>query len=968
MSRYCGDKNSEPILQAADHWQQRALVRDGSVFSDETLWRVEHLEALERHVVNQPDVGKGTFFEKLQGQLAPTEPEAKQLAAEMLWVMFLCPSNVTAATKREGVRRVWSWSEQILPENSNLLSDEVLGGIGSAGTSYNTNRWRELAFFIRVMLAFKRASAPECEQLLSDGWALAGWLGNIPQANSRQLRPMILFLLFPDHFERIFGGTHRKEIVRAFTNRSRSQVKAMSALEIDRELHEIRAQQERTQGTAELDFYVPPLRELWSVNGFHQFTGDIAREHILHALEEIDDSGIPGDAHSTTYDLIYGERRYPPKLVLSLASKYATGEEFDRSLFSGGEKSEAFRLLRSFGFHIERKDFVETLVSRFIEQADAAQDLSTSEHPKSYRGLKVVVSFGKGNFAKVPWISFAGYGQKTKRGIYPVFLYYKSVGALLLCHGISEETPPETTWGDLPGKQKVGAFLPEHYGASPERYGDSYVFAAYKVADRLVWEEVTRDLDKIVKEYEETMEGTQPDEPEHWIFQGNPKIFDVRGYVSNHKEIVWSVNQSKHQIKAGQTGYLWQAGPDGGVIAMGTVLTDPQIMKQNPNAEPYVRDREAFPEEHPRVRLQIDAVLSEPIDRNELMQHPILKNLTILKFANATNFMISNEQYNALNELVRRRTEYVATDRERITGRIAEPPPEPYSIDQALEDLFIAPDKFRGIVELFRAKKNIILQGPPGVGKTFFSKRLAYALMGEKDPDRLGMVQFHQSYSYEDFIQGYRPSGTGFVLKDGVFYQFCRKAMQDPGRKYVFVIDEINRSNLSKVFGELMMLIEPDKRGPEWAMPLAYGSGPDEKFYVPENLYLLGLMNTADRSLAMVDYALRRRFGFMDLLPGFDTPAFRDHLAQQGVGKELVGRIVMKMGTVNDRIAKDTSNLGPGYCIGHSFFCSVPSETKPDEDWYRRVVRTEIEPLLKEYWFDDLSQAESLVRDVLLAD
>ena len=177
-------------------------------------------------------------------------------------------------------------------------------------------------------------------------------------------------------------------------------------------------------------------------------------------------------------------------------------------------------------------------------------------------------------------------------------------------------------------------------------------------------------------------------------------------------------------------------------------------------------------------------------------------------------------------------------------------------------------EDYEKLVDILKIKKNIILQGAPGVGKTYAAKRLAYSIMGEKDVERVMMVQFHQSYSYEDFIMGYRPTATGFELKKGVFYNFCKKAEIDTDRDYFFIIDEINRGNLSKIFGELFMLIENDKRG--IPLQLLYA---DEKFSVPRNAYLIGMMNTADRSLAMLDYALRRRFAFVDLKPGFETEA-----------------------------------------------------------------------------------------------
>jgi hypothetical protein len=254
-----------------------------------------------------------------------------------------------------------------------------------------------------------------------------------------------------------------------------------------------------------------------------------------------------------------------------------------------------------------------------------------------------------------------------------------------------------------------------------------------------------------------------------------------------------------------------------------------------------------------------------------------------------------------------------------IAPKVNESSLEPYSLKDALNGLFIEPERFEEILSLLENKKNVIIQGPPGVGKTFFSKRLAYALMGERVVHRLGMIQFHQTYAYEDFVQGYRPTGSGFALRDGIFFRFCEKARQDHKHAHVFIIDEINRGNLSKVFGELMMLIEPDKRGTDWAIPLTYSSDPENTFYVPENLYLIGLMNTADRSLAMVDYALRRRFAFVDLKPGFEAPQFAAYLIQHGATVNLVNHIIKKMNELNARISQDTANLGPGYRIGHSF-------------------------------------------------
>ena len=283
---------------------------------------------------------------------------------------------------------------------------------------------------------------------------------------------------------------------------------------------------------------------------------------------------------------------------------------------------------------------------------------------------------------------------------------------------------------------------------------------------------------------------------------------------------------------------------------------------------------------------------------------------------------------------------------------------QPYTIDDALNGLFMPRETFSKLVATWTDKKNLVLQGAPGVGKTFVARRLAYALMGYKDATRVRTVQFHQSYGYEDFVQGYRPTGQGFSLRDGVFLNFCNRALAEPGERYVFIIDEINRGNLSRILGELMLLIEPDKRSSEWAVKLAYAEKAEERFYVPENVFILGMMNTADRSLAVVDYALRRRFAFATITPAFREPAFKEHLLASAVEEETVDRLINRMSALNDAIAGDVSNLGRGYCIGHSFFTPPDDGAPRGLAWYEGIIEAEIVPLLEEYWFDQPTKVD----------
>lgn len=271
-----------------------------------------------------------------------------------------------------------------------------------------------------------------------------------------------------------------------------------------------------------------------------------------------------------------------------------------------------------------------------------------------------------------------------------------------------------------------------------------------------------------------------------------------------------------------------------------------------------------------------------------------------------------------------------------------------YEKSNFLSEVYISEESYDTLVGLLKKKKNVILQGAPGVGKTYAAKRLAYSMMGVKDPDRVQLVQFHQSFTYEDFIEGFRPSSTGlnFEIKKGSFYNFCKKAADDKENDYFFIIDEINRGNISKIFGELFMLIEADKRGND--IQLLYSS---DKFSVPKNVYIIGMMNTADRSLAIIDYALRRRFAFFEMKPAFEeSERFKEY--QYSLGNEKFNKLIDCIIALNRKISEDDS-LGEGFCIGHSYFCDLE---EIDNHTLSNIVEFEIIPLLKEYWFDESSK------------
>lgn len=442
-----------------------------------------------------------------------------------------------------------------------------------------------------------------------------------------------------------------------------------------------------------------------------------------------------------------------------------------------------------------------------------------------------------------------------------------------------------------------------------------------------VYPDELKKLNAIIDGKATAADFASPDNPQainnagkrYWWLLAKPKIFSFSEIAlgGTQEWTLYNDNGAKRRVfqnyldaKVGDVVFCYQATPTLQIVALA------EVSREN--------DGETI--EFKKVEN-----LLTPIDYSEIKNNEALADMEFLKNPNGSFFKVTLEEAGELLEIIRAENPI----RQEATK---------YTKENFLKEVYMSDSSYERLRTLLETKKNIILQGAPGVGKTFSAKRLAYSILEREDDSHVEIVQFHQNYSYEDFIMGYKPTDKGgFELKKGLFYTFCKKAAaDDPKAKYYFIIDEINRGNLSKIFGELLMLIENDYRGKE--IRLAYNG---ESFAVPDNVYLIGMMNTADRSLAMIDYALRRRFSFFEITPGFDSDGFKTLL--KNTSNEKFNKLIDAVKALNEQIAKDNS-LGRGFCIGHSYFCNPKGDI---EQWLLNIVDYDIDPMLKEYWFDN---------------
>jgi MoxR-like ATPase len=631
-------------------------------------------------------------------------------------------------------------------------------------------------------------------------------------------------------------------------------------------------------------------------------------------------------------------------------------------------------------------------------QADIESIKEVEENPN----LLVKYSYGKGNWAAVPWIAILDSREttSTQDGTYIVILLSEEGSGchLKLGQGVTavKQSLGKRASEELRRRaEKVRSMFPEMRGSNFDLSGDP-VFRANKGISKLY------EASTIFSQH--WMKGEIPSDQD--IQLSLLQLVDV--YIRYVDSQLTSDSEDETEeddrriwaVAAGEGGKLWKNWQEEGIISIGwpqlgdltkypdqDSITDLLEQLQAGNSRPYNNSlachqfsKEMKPGDiviakagRKRV-LGMGIVSSDYLFREDLTDYNNQREVSWLR-TDPTEFPGTGIALKALTELTAYQScvdlvnNYLDIKSIRPSNEAEDSDDEDlaiYSIESIVSDgCFIEYDVLRSIIEILKRKRNLILQGPPGTGKTWLAKRLAYALVGKKDKARVRSVQFHPNLSYEDFVRGWRPAGDGKLsLVDGAFLEAIEDA-KNSTHPHVIVIEEINRGNPAQIFGEMLTLLESDKREPAEALELSYRRYPDERVYIPPNLFVIGTMNVADRSLALVDMALRRRFAFFEMNPMFNDNWQAWLQNEIGFSPSFIAHILSKIEALNIAIAEDPG-LGVHYCVGHSYLTpSVDQHVTDSDTWYRQVVDTELRPLISEYWFDDPNQVSKHIADLL---
>ena len=953
---------TEKVYAAAETWVERALRADDSLFtSGKAIWSRPWLGELHDRFLNHPDESSDSFLDKLQQQLADSPPEVYQLMGEVLYFYFLIVATKNSANEQRVIDTVLGWSPSPVEVPQELVGG-LTPGIARPGLSFRTSRPFQVGFIIEFAEWWKEQGPDERDRLLANPWEFKEFVMRLNfrsvllqshPARPRTQREAMLHLVFPDTFEPTVSVGHKERIARAF-----AQFVTGPEEDVDRKLEQIRLGLEAQYGSSNYDylsFYRPDIRVQWDPAAAGN--GNLWDEFVRLAQEYFDTGQL--DSEENDYKVAIG-RKVAAAREAALSSADDWADLLKSALNPNDANFISWRLISNLNqWCAGHPD--EAL--RALQAIWAQDDSSVSERVGAFSSL-------------LPYSEIRGTGSRV------------NVASGLLMGLDVHNYPPfrirvfnrayERTGYEQPERDADEAALYEHALGFLDRFIEEASERGLTLRHRLdaqslVWAilqgrdqptEPEEDTPPLSDEFSRKLEESFPSEfgglvsgdvhgqgppetiPElnrSWVFQANPRFFNLPGALQEISEFTWTTRQYRGDIKAGDKTYLWESGPAGGILATAVIETDPAVIPNSANSRRFEPQPDEFAGEEARVLLAIRDVLTSPISRAELLDNPILSGMQILKAPQGTNFPI---------------TEREVAELERLVGsRLADRP----TIEDLARETHLPPAELGEIEALLQEKKQIIFEGPPGTGKTYVARLFAKYFTGlpltDQRDQRVRVVQFHQSYGYEEFIQGIRPETNAggqieYHVRPGVFKDFCAGASRNPSRNFVLIIDEINRGNISRIFGELLYLLEyRDEK-----VPLANSRPDEESFSIPQNVFIIGTMNTTDRSLAQIDYALRRRFYFYRLLPASEgtAPVLESWLARQAMGEASQQRVLATFLALNTKIAAE---LGEHFQIGHSYFMHSDIDT---DERLEQVWRHAILPLLEEYYHGRRDMREHL--------
>ena len=974
MAKFCGNRNSEHLLKNTKEFKQNCLIEGKSLLTDAVIWTSKYCKELTQYFVDNPDAGEGDFFTKLETQLADASANAKLLAAEMLWLMFLCPSNTGAASKRGSVERVFAWSGYKIDKatKERYLSDNALTGVGSAGTAYNTMRWRELVYFIRFTELFLKLDKPKKEALLNNHIKFAQWLEQVPDNENRQLRHMLVFLFFPDFNERIFGNTDRCSILVALAGLTKPQYNKMKCSERDAALLKLRKECEQELGTTKLDYYIEPLKSKWKNT-------------------EVNESKSEYDSKSVR-ELIYENfevfiKDYTPSLLEKLESLLKSACDHSLDIYPVNINGQ---------FRIGRKEKKETHGSPLCLINFQKNDIKIR-----YRGKKISITEITNHLTEA--ISGWSKSSSTSRDSYWPNDY-----------DIKESVETEAIQGTVMS-QSLNQIL---YG--PPGTGKTYntINKALDIVDPDFLAQHKNDRTKIKARFDELMEKNRIG------FVTFHQSFSYEDFVEGLKAISNEAHQISYEIEDGIFKRMCDAGNAHTVISqqkrpvdvtgrkvwkmsLGDTLSDDAYIYQQCIDNNYVllgyggnidfsssKDRKSVVSTYSTYGINIEN------ESNDYRVTSVQNFKNVMAIGDLIIVSDGNRKFRAIAEIIGDYEftpsaiddESYSQKREVIWHRVYEPSlpvdelftknlsqmtlyrlREPVLIRDKLKELLSGDDLNSDSIPSLAVGSKVSTYMVEGITSEIISLRkpngallpMPRVIVDElvqlvkqgkasiSDIRSKKVFDWNTNTEMEKYIVNGYPNVLAPLVESIVNHGIKDKAFNN-SEKRVLIIDEINRGNISNIFGELITLIELSKRagGSEsLSVKLPYSKEP---LSVPSNLHIIGTMNTADKSLAQVDIALRRRFEFVEMMPNHEL---LNDVEVDGID------IAKLLETINQRIELLYDRE---HTIGHSFFLPL----KDDRTIARlaKIFELEILPLLEEYFFEDWERVGQVLGDHLKTD